>query len=56
MAKARDKKAMVEATISTYLNQVRDDVGTNCLKELPPSNGPLIMATCGSKGSSTNIS
>lgn len=55
-AVATEKKKLVEAEISKTLNQVRDDIGSNCNKELPPSNGPLIMATCGSKGSATNLS
>ncbi|EGR30247.1 hypothetical protein IMG5_137010, partial [Ichthyophthirius multifiliis] len=53
---AADKKKQVEAFISKTLNQVREDIGSNCNKELPPTNGPLIMATCGSKGSATNLS
>lgn len=53
---ASEKKKLVEAEISKTLNQVREDIGSNCNKELPPSNGPLIMATCGSKGSATNLS
>lgn len=52
----REKKAQIEGAISKTLNQVREDIGNNCLMELPPTNGPLIMATCGSKGSATNLS
>ena len=35
---------------------IRDHAGQACLKELNPSNGPLTMALCGSKGSNINIS
>jgi len=49
-------KAHAEGKISEKLNKVRDDVGAICVKELPHNNGPLIMATCGSKGSTTNLS
>ena len=29
---------------------------SNCVKDLPFTNGPVIMATCGAKGSATNLS
>ncbi|KAL4512347.1 hypothetical protein ABPG72_005349 [Tetrahymena utriculariae] len=56
MQTVSDRKKLVEAEISKTLNQVREDIGSNCNKQLPPTNGPLIMATCGSKGSATNLS
>jgi DNA-directed RNA polymerase III subunit RPC1 len=38
------------------LSTVRETAGTVCLQELPRHNSPLIMALCGSKGSTINIS
>ena len=32
------------------LSQIRDATGKSCRQKLPPTNSPLIMATCGSKG------
>ncbi|OLL24291.1 DNA-directed RNA polymerase III subunit rpc1 [Neolecta irregularis DAH-3] len=40
----------LEAKVSGVLSKVRDDVGSICMGELPKTNAPLIMATCGSKG------
>ncbi|KAL0218618.1 hypothetical protein P9112_004271 [Eukaryota sp. TZLM1-RC] len=46
----------LEAQINGTLSQIREDVGKVCLKELHHTNAPLIMAVCGSKGSTINIS
>ena len=35
---------------------IRDRAGNVCLRELASSNSPYIMAVCGSKGSTINIS
>jgi DNA-directed RNA polymerase III subunit RPC1 len=42
--------------ISSVLSKVREEVGQICMKELSRHNAPLIMATCGSKGSVINVS
>ncbi|KAJ8676229.1 hypothetical protein QAD02_012015 [Eretmocerus hayati] len=46
----------LEAMILRELSVIRDHAGKVCLKELHPSNSPLIMALSGSKGSFINIS
>lgn len=46
----------LEAMILKELSVIRDHAGKSCLKELHPSNSPLIMALSGSKGSFINIS
>ncbi|KAG5346572.1 RPC1 polymerase, partial [Acromyrmex charruanus] len=46
----------LETRILNELSVIRDDVGKACLKELHPTNTPLTMALCGSKGSFINIS
>ncbi|KAG0021924.1 hypothetical protein BGZ81_008743 [Podila clonocystis] len=51
-----DVQQTLEALISGELSQVRDKVGDICLTELNKYNSPLIMATCGSKGSKINVS
>jgi DNA-directed RNA polymerase III subunit RPC1 len=45
----------VEAVINGILSNIREDAGQTCLQELHWSNAPLIMAVCGSKGSTINI-
>lgn len=35
---------------------IRETAGNTCKKELHPTNSPLTMALCGSKGSFINIS
>lgn len=40
----------LESMISGDLSRVRDQVGEICMTELSRNNSPLIMATCGSKG------
>ena len=46
----------LEAVILKELSVIRDHAGKSCLKELHPSNSPLVMALSGSKGSFINIS
>ncbi|KAK9470139.1 uncharacterized protein V1510DRAFT_432357 [Dipodascopsis tothii] len=46
----------LEMEISGILSKVREQVGEICITELEKSNAPLIMATCGSKGSTINVS
>ncbi|KDR18934.1 DNA-directed RNA polymerase III subunit RPC1 isoform X1 [Zootermopsis nevadensis] len=46
----------LEAVILKELSVIRDHAGKACLKELHPSNSPLVMALSGSKGSFINIS
>ncbi|KAJ3736053.1 hypothetical protein DFJ43DRAFT_1053181 [Lentinula guzmanii] len=51
-----DQEQTLEAEISSVLSKVREAVGQICMKELSRQNAPLIMATCGSKGSVINVS
>ncbi|AOA70277.1 RNA polymerase III subunit C160, part of core enzyme [Komagataella phaffii GS115] len=51
-----NEEQTLEAKIGGLLSKVREEVGGVCIKELPSSNAPLIMATCGSKGSTLNVS
>ncbi|KAF8516682.1 hypothetical protein JB92DRAFT_2909925 [Gautieria morchelliformis] len=51
-----NQEQTLEAMISGVLSKVRGDVGETCMKELSRHNAPLIMATCGSKGSVINVS
>ena len=45
-----DQEQTLEAMISSVLSKVREAVGQICMRELSRQNAPLIMATCGSKG------
>ncbi|CDR48048.1 CYFA0S45e00210g1_1 [Cyberlindnera fabianii] len=51
-----NEEQTLEAKIGGLLSKVREEVGDVCINELPSSNAPLIMATCGSKGSTLNVS
>ena len=51
-----DEEQTLEAKIGGFLSKVREEVGEVCIRELERSNAPLIMATCGSKGSTLNVS
>ncbi|KAF0416431.1 beta and beta-prime subunits of DNA dependent RNA-polymerase [Gigaspora margarita] len=51
-----NEEQTLEAHISGILSRVRDDAGQICMTELSKKNAPLIMATCGSKGSKINVS
>ncbi len=46
----------MEAKLTGELSDIRDRAGRLCLAELHPLNSALIMAVCGSKGSTLNIS
>ena len=46
----------LEAEVLGVLSAVREAAGNACLDALPKLNSPLIMALCGSKGSTINIS
>ncbi|KAK4056507.1 DNA-directed RNA polymerase III subunit C1 (rpo31) [Microbotryomycetes sp. JL221] len=50
-----DVDGTLEAVISGALSRVRDKAGEICMNELSRNNAPLIMATCGSKGSKINV-
>ncbi|KAJ1718388.1 DNA-directed RNA polymerase III subunit C1 (rpo31), partial [Coemansia erecta] len=50
-----DAAETLENTISGKLSKVRDMAGGICMEELSRFNAPLIMATCGSKGSPINV-
>nr|WPS94681.1 DNA-directed RNA polymerase III subunit RPC1 [Naematelia aurantialba] len=50
-----DQDATLEQKISGQLSAVRGDAGSVCMTELSRHNAPLIMATCGSKGSTINV-
>lgn len=51
-----NEEQTLEAKIGGLLSKVREQVGDVCIRELDPLNAPLIMATCGSKGSTLNVS
>lgn len=51
-----DEEQTLEAKISGVLSNVRDNCGEICMSELDKTNAPIIMATCGSKGSKINVS
>lgn len=51
-----DEEQTLEAKISGVLSKVRDNCGEICMSELDRTNAPIIMATCGSKGSKINVS
>lgn len=46
----------LEAKLNKELSNIREIAGNFCLDTLHHSNAPLIMAVCGSKGSTINIS
>ncbi|KAF6775432.1 hypothetical protein AHF37_05549 [Paragonimus kellicotti] len=46
----------LESNLSQELSKIRDEAGAACKRQLHPSNSPLVMAQCGSKGSFLNIS
>lgn len=51
-----NEEQTLEAKIGGLLSKVREEVGDVCINELDNLNAPLIMATCGSKGSTLNVS
>ncbi|RSH83323.1 uncharacterized protein EHS24_007001 [Apiotrichum porosum] len=50
-----NQEQTLENKISGILSKVREKVGEVCMTELSRHNAPLIMATCGSKGSKINV-
>ncbi|KAA8492229.1 DNA-directed RNA polymerase III subunit RPC1 [Porphyridium purpureum] len=47
----------MEALLNAELSKIREDAGRSCIQRLDPAtNAALIMAQCGSKGSTINIS
>jgi DNA-directed RNA polymerase III subunit RPC1 len=46
----------LESDLNGLLGKIRESCGQEAMKTLPWSNSPRIMAECGSKGSSLNIS
>lgn len=51
-----NEEQTLEAKIGGILSKVREEVGEVCINELEKNNAPLIMASCGSKGSTVNVS
>ncbi|KAJ2001668.1 DNA-directed RNA polymerase III subunit C1 (rpo31), partial [Coemansia sp. RSA 2322] len=51
----RDASQSLESHVSGKLSQVRETTSRVCMDELGRNNAPLIMATCGSKGSPLNV-
>lgn len=51
-----NEEQTLEANIGGELSKVREEVGEVCVRQLPALNLPLIMATCGSKGLTLNVS
>ncbi|CAI5759212.1 unnamed protein product [Candida verbasci] len=51
-----NEEQTLEVKISGLLSKVREEAGDVCIRELDSLNAPLIMATCGSKGSTLNVS
>ncbi|KAL6450160.1 RPC1 DNA-directed RNA polymerase III subunit RPC1 [Candida maltosa Xu316] len=51
-----NEEQTLEAKIGGLLSKVREEAGEVCIRELDSLNAPLIMATCGSKGSTLNVS
>lgn len=51
-----NEEQTLEAKIGGILSKVRDALGEVATQELDRLNAPLIMATCGSKGSVVNVS
>eukprot|EP00760_Papus_ankaliazontas_P034618 PhM_4_TR7299/c0_g1_i1/m.685/K03018/RPC1, POLR3A; DNA-directed RNA polymerase III subunit RPC1 len=45
----------IEAVLNGTLSSVREQCGEMCIRSLHHTNAPLIMALCGSKGSTINI-
>lgn len=55
-APGSDQEGTLEIIVSGELSGVRAACGEICMAELSRHNSPLIMATCGSKGSKINVS
>ena len=50
-----NEEQTLENSISGILSRVRQDAGEQCFAALSKANSPMIMAVCGSKGSSINV-
>lgn len=50
-----NEEQTLEALISNILSKVRSQAGELCFADLSKANPPMIMAVCGSKGSSINV-
>ncbi len=50
-----DYEQTLESNINGILSRIRDDLGELCRKNMKIDNKPLIMYTCGSKGSIINL-
>ena len=50
-----NEEQTLEASISGVLSKVRSQAGDLCFADLSKANPPMIMAVCGSKGSSINV-
>ena len=48
-------ESTLEDEVSAHLSKIRDEAGTYCFNNLPPTNSALKMAICGSKGSNLNL-
>ncbi|KAJ1653024.1 DNA-directed RNA polymerase III subunit C1 (rpo31) [Dispira simplex] len=51
----QDLSETVESNMSGILSKVRETAGKICQRELSRHNAPVIMAVCGSKGSTLNV-
>ena len=51
----RDHVQTMESAITSILSRVRQQAGEHCFAELSKHNAAMLMATCGSKGSSINV-
>lgn len=52
----KNEEQVMENSISGVLTKVRGQAGEYCFAELSKKNAPMLMAVCGSKGSSINVS
>lgn len=50
-----DPEQTLEAELNGELGALRTSAGNECTRLLPRWNSPLVMATCGSKGSNLNL-
>jgi len=55
LAPGCDAVTSLENAVTGELNSIREKAAMACMKTLHPSNSPLIMSQCGSKGSPINI-
>jgi len=50
-----DAEQTLEAELNSELGALRTSAGNECTRLLPRWNSPLVMSTCGSKGSNLNL-